>query len=215
MKLYYSPGACSMAPHIVLRETGIEHELAAVALADRANHSPGYLRVNPRGRVPALDVDGKVYTEVPALLVYLASLRPDSGLLPPLGSAELARALEWLGWLSSTLHVAYAQHWRPERFLTPEMDAQGFAAQGKSLIERFNGEIEARITGPWLVGERYTVADPYLLVFYRWGNRIGIPMASRQPIWTRWVERMLERPAVRETIQIEGIGYEHFGGRRA
>ncbi|MGZ9202373.1 MAG: glutathione S-transferase N-terminal domain-containing protein, partial [Caulobacteraceae bacterium] len=117
MKLFYSPGACSIAPHILLRELELPHTLQLVSLADGEHNTASYLRINPKARVPALEIGGEIYTEVPALLTYLASLKPEAGLLPALGSVELARTLEWLAWLSSTVHIAFAQFRRPERFL--------------------------------------------------------------------------------------------------
>jgi glutathione S-transferase len=212
MKLYYSPGACSLGPHIVLRELKIPHELRVVKVADRANYRAEFLAINPRARVPALEVDGEILTEAPALVVYLASLKPDGGLLPPLGSKDLARALEWLNWATSVLHIAYAQHWRPNRFLAEGVDTKPLVENGKKIIERLNDEIEQRLVGPWLLGGRYSVADCFLLAFYRWGGRIALPMAERYPRWTEWSRRMIARPAVREAVEIEGIGYELFGG---
>ena len=210
MKLYYSPGACSLAAHIVFREICVPIELVEIVVARRENFSPEFLKVNPRARVPTLEIDGEIYTEVPALLTFAASLRPDAGLLPPLGSAQLARCLEWLGWFSSSLHIAYAQLWRPERFLPPTSDSREFIESARPIVERMNREVEDRILGPWLLGDRYSIADAYALPFYRWGNRIGIPMAECCPRWAAWAERMLQRPAVREAIDTEKLGYESF-----
>jgi len=199
-----------MGPHIALREAGIEHELVPVLVAERQNYSPSYLTVNPRGRVPALAVDGKVYTEVPALLLYIASLNPRAGLLPAPASDAYARALEWLAWISSSLHVGYAQIWRPERFLNAKVDPAPFTEEGAVRVRRFNLEIEARIGAGWLAGDRFSVADAYLLPFYRWGHRIGQPMRQECPKWRDWVQRVLARPAVRDVFEIEGLSYDMF-----
>ena len=210
MKLYYSPGACSLGPHIVLRELGLEAELVPIPVAERANHSPEYLRINPRARVPALEVDGGVITEAPALMVYLASLKGDPKLLPANGSAELARCLEWLTWFNSSFHIAYAQFWRPERFLPEGSDSGAFAAHARTIIISMMGEIEERLEGPWLIGDDYSLADCYALAFYRWGFRIELPVEQIAPWWTLWAHRMLDRPAVRSAIEAEGIGYDQF-----
>lgn len=199
-----------MAPHIALREAGIEHSLARITVAQKENFSQEYLRINPRGRVPALVVGDQVFTEAPALLIYVASLNPQAGLLPENGSPELARTLEWLAWISSTLHVAYAQVWRPERFLTPEMDAAPFTEEGKVRAAKLSYEVEARLGDAWAVDDKFTVADAYLLPFYRWGNRVGIEMRQRYPRWNAWVQKITKRPAVRDVIEIEGIGYDQF-----
>ena len=215
MKLYYSPGACSLAPHVALREIDADFELVEVKIAERANFAQDYLEVNPRARVPALEVDGEIYTEASGLLLYIASLRPESGLTPPSGTPELARCLEWLAWLSSSLHIAYAQHWRPERFLAPGSDSDAFVEQGRRIIQRMNGEVEDRLIGPWFLGRRFSLADLYALPFYRWGHRIGLSMADDFPRWTAWSEHMLERSAVRAAIEREGIGETLFRGRPA
>ena len=117
LKLFYSPGACSLAPHVVLEELALEYEGHPVLIAEGENLSEEYLKINPRGRVPTLIAHGTAITEVPAILTYLASLKPEAGLVPPYASLDLAKTYELVAWLSSTLHIAYAQLWRPERFL--------------------------------------------------------------------------------------------------
>jgi glutathione S-transferase len=130
LTLFYSPGACSLAPHIVLEELGLEFERRPVLIAEGQHLSREYLKINPRGRVPTLIADGTVITEVPAILPYLASLKRDAGLLPPDGSLDLAKTHEFAGWLSSTLHIAYAQLWRPERFLPEDVPVR-LSADGR------------------------------------------------------------------------------------
>ena len=210
MKLYYSPGACSLAPHVALRETGADFEPVRVMVADEENNSAAYLAVNPRGRVPALEVDGEVYTEAAALLVFIASRAPKAGLLPPSGTPQLARTLEWLAWFGNNLHIAYAHLWRPERFLPAEADSTVMADFARESILRLNAELEERIAGPWLVGEAYGLSDIYSLPFYRWGNRIGLDMRAACPSWTGLVTRMLDRPAVRDALEAEGLEREAF-----
>lgn len=210
LKLYYSPGACSMGVHIVAKEASVDVELVSIPVAEKANLSADYLAINPRGRVPALDIDGQVYTEAPALLVYLASLNPSAGLLPSAGDPDLARCLEWVAWFNSTLHIAYAQVWRPERFLSEGSDSESFSDHGKTLVADLSAEVGKRIRGPWFLGDQYTIADAYALAFYRWGYRIGLAMTALAPSWAVWAELMLSRPAVREVIEAEGIGFEYF-----
>jgi glutathione S-transferase len=205
LTLFYSPGACSLAAHVVLEELGLEFERRPVLLAEGQHLSDDYLRINPRGRVPALIADGAVITEVPAILTYLASLKRESGLLPPDGSLELARAQELAAFLSSTLHIDYAQLWRPGRFLPEGADSTMLVDHARTLIHQHSSEIERWIKRPWVLGDCYSIADAYLLPFYRWGNRIGFSMAREFPRWAEWTGRMLERPAVAKTISIEGI----------
>ena len=205
MKLYYSPGACSLAPHVALRETGADFEPVRVMVADKENYGAAYLQINPRARVPALEIDGEVYTEAAALLVFIASRAPQAGLLPEPGTPAQGRMLEWLAWFSDTLHIAYAHLWRPERFLPPDADNAAMVDFARESIQRLNAELEGRIAGPWLVGEHYGLADIYSLPFYRWGNRIGLDMRTSCPRWTALVTRMLERPAVTATLEAEGL----------
>src|SRR4051812_32174668 len=128
---YYAPTACSIAPHIALEEVGAEFEPRRIDLAKGEQASPEFLRLSPLGRVPTMIIDGQAVTEVPALLTFVASLEPDAGLTPPPGTLAYARCFEWLGFLSSSLHVAYAQFRRPQRFLAEgspgwdELSAQG------------------------------------------------------------------------------------------
>jgi glutathione S-transferase len=206
LTLYYSPGACSLAPHVVLEELGIEFEGRPVRVAEGEHRSQDYLEVNPRGRVPTLVVDGIAITEVPAILTYLAWLKPDDPLLPRPGTIELGKACELMAWISSTLHIAYAHLWRPERFLPDGADSTVMVDHSRTLIRRHCEEVDRWIAGPWFLGEDYSVADAYLLPFYRWGNRIGLAMAEDYPRWAGWTRRMLERPAVARTIATEGIG---------
>ncbi len=207
LALYYSPGACSLGPHIALEELGLAHELRRTVLAEGQHLTPEYLAINPRARVPALAfADGRIVTEGPAIMALLNAMRPEAGLLPPAGSWELGKALEWMAWMSSTLHIAYAQIWRPERFLPADGDKAAFSAQGRRNVEARIVEIEAGIVGPWLIGKAYTLADAYLLAFYRWGIRIGLKLEETSPRWTAWKDRMLERPAVLRALEGEGIG---------
>lgn len=206
LTLYYSPGACSLGPHIVIEEAGIDCKLHRVPVAEGANLKADYVAINPRARVPALDIDGRVMTEGLAIMVYLASLKPQCGLIPNQGSHDLAKCLEWTGWLSSTLHISYAQYWRPHRFLPHGHDPKVLVDQGRVNIIAQNREIEERLVGPWILGDDYSIADCYLLAFYRWGVRIGLPIVESFPRWTAWKDRILQRPAVQRTIAKEGIG---------
>jgi glutathione S-transferase len=203
--LYYSPGACSLAVDIVLEEIGAPFETVKVSTADGSNKQPAYLAVNPRGRIPALRVDGFTLTEVPAILTYLAGRHPEAGLLPD-GGEPRARVLEWLSWFCSSLHVGFAVIWRPERFAS-DPDLQRRLVDGaRDVILPLLASVEERVgDGPFLVGDGHTLADPYALVMYRWGNRIGHDMRAHYPRWTAHAERLEQRPAVRRALEREGI----------
>jgi len=203
--LYYSPGACSLAPHIVLEEIGRPFSAQRVSIGDGQNLAPDYLRLNPRGRVPTFVTAGACINEAAAILLHLAARYPGMELAPAGGVAN-ARCYEWLLFLATSVHVAYAQLWRPRRFL-PEAGPhdQALARSGRTDIERYNSEIEARLGSPWALGERYSIVDAYLLPFHRWGIHIGLDLVHGTPKWAAWKDRMLQRPAVLSALGTEGL----------
>ena len=204
--LYYSPGSCSLAPHIVLNETGQPFELRKFATADRANASPEYLAVNPKGRIPALLIDGFVLTENPAILAYIGRRFPEAGLYPAGPSEAEARCLELLAWSSNTVHVAYAQLLRPERFVLREEDHPAVKESGRANYGRCLADIESRLQHhEYASGNQFTVVDPFWLVFYRWAVRAGYEMQARFHAYTAHAERLCRRPSVQKALSIEGI----------
>jgi len=204
--LYYSPGSCSLAPHIVLNEIGQPFELRKFATADRANYSPEYLAVNPKGRIPALQIDGFILTEVPAILAYLGRRFSDAGLYPADAAEAEARCLELLAWSSNTVHVAYAQLFRPERYVPNEQSYPPVKESGRLNFERCLIEIEKRLQRQeHAVGARFTAVDPIWLVFFRWGMRSGFDMRSRFPAYTAYAERLCNRPSVQRALAVEEI----------
>lgn len=210
-KLFYTPGACSLAPHIVLEEIGRPYELELVG---QQRLPPEALAVNPKGRVPALTgvpeqigSAEQVLTETSAIMVYLARAYPEAGLLPK-DSAREARCLEWLSWLSSNVHaLSFGQIWRPARFTSTQDSAAAISAKGLQNVRQQYAEIETQLADgrSWAVSGGYSLVEPYLLVFYHWGNKIGLDMRASYPSWTRLTERTLERPAVHQVLQQEGI----------
>lgn len=206
MKFFYSPGACSLASHIALLETGAPFELSKVPVADKSNRRPEYLAVNPRAFIPALAVDDWIMTENAAIMLFLAQRYPEARLLPA-EPAALAKALEWLLWQSSTAHPAFAHLWRPERFVdAPE--AQEIVK--KAAIDRVRAageEIEAWLKrNDYAAGLSFSAADGMFLVLYRWLWRAGEVVDERTfPAWTRYVERLGERLSVRQALETEQI----------
>jgi glutathione S-transferase len=214
--LYYSPGACSLAPHVALEEIGepFEIELVPAVGEERKTQTPEYREINPKGRVPALrEVSGHsgaaegVLTEAGAILCYLARQHPEAGLLPTDAAGE-ARCLEWLSYLSTNVHaISYGQIWRPERFVGNEEDHPAVVAKGRQNVREQYAYVEGLLADGrgWAVPGGYTVADPYLLVFYLWGDLIGLDMRSLCPAWTGLTERTIERGAVRRVLEKEGL----------
>ena len=204
--LYYAPTACSIAPHIGLEEVGVPFEPRRIDFATDEQSSPEFLALSPLGRVPAMIIDGEAVTEVPALLTYIASLKPEAALAPPPGSLAYARCFEWLGFLSSSLHVAYAQFRRPQRFLPEESPAWGeLTSQGRTNTIGFYREVERRLSDGWAAGDSYSLADIYLFPFFTWAWRLEFDVRRECPKWATLFDRLKERPAVQRAVEREGI----------
>jgi glutathione S-transferase len=205
IKLYYSPGACSLAPHIVLEELGIAYEAVLVSLKDGEHKKAEYLRINPKARVPALNVDGRVLTENVAILTYLGGGFPDRGLWPR-ETWKQAEALALMSWLSSSVHVAVAGIFRPERYASDAVAKENVKLSCRETLLGYYADIEKLLTGKtFAMGGQYTVCDSYLLVFYRWGYRIGLDMKAHYPNWTKQAVRVASRPTVKRVFEDEGI----------
>ena len=203
LTLYYSPGACSTASHIALEEAGAAYETKAVALAKGEQRTPEYLKINPRGKVPALKLDdGSVLTENTAILTYLAMRFPEKNLLPKDITAE-TRCISMMAWLSNSVHTAFGHIVRPERFSEEQSAAAGIREMGKKYFWERLQEIDGLVAGKtWMQGDQYTTCDPYALVFYGWGTRIDQPVRELKN-YTAWKDRMLQRPGVRKVLERE------------
>lgn len=202
LKLYFSPGACSMASHIGIEETGAPYEEKPTLLAKGEHKTEAYLKINPRGKVPALEVDGRVIVENTAILTYLAKRFPEKKLLPA-DPLDEARCISNMAWFSNTLHPGYGHYFRPERFIEGEAGVPAVKEMGRKTFYAGLQEVDAMLQGKaWIMGDQYTVADPYALVFYGWGVRAGLDM-NALGAYTAWKERMLERPAVRRILESE------------
>lgn len=204
MKLYYSPGACSLAAHIVLEEIGKPYETELVSSSDGSTRSASYLGLNPKGRVPMLNDGDQNITEATAIMMYLASINPSLNLVDndPL---PLARTLEWMNWLATIHAQIIAQQWRVYRFTDDVAAHAGIQAKGKANFIEVCRLIDEKIgQSDWAVGNQYSIADPYLLVFFKWGNRIGVDMKLYKN-WTRHALKMEQRQAVQKVLRAEGI----------
>ncbi len=200
MKLYYSPGACSMAPHIVLREAGLKFEAEKVDLKDkRTSSGADYLRINPKGYVPALELDnGNVLTEVGVIIQYLADQKPDLSLVPKAGTMERYREMEWINFISTEIHKTFGPLWKPN---TPEETKQN---QTTLLANRFDYLAKQLEGKQYLMGENFTVADAYLYTVMNWAGMLKIDLAP-WPILQKFMARVATRPAVAETLKAEGL----------
>jgi glutathione S-transferase len=200
MKLYYYPGACSLAPHIVAREAGIPLTLEKVDLANRTTETgANYLAINPKGYVPALGLqDNSVLTEASAIIQYLADSQSAAGLAPAAGTIERYRLLEWLGFISTEIHKGFGPLWNPA---TP--DAVKTATKER-LATRFAYLDEALGKQPFLMGDRFTIADAYLFTVVNWTNFHGIDL-SPFPNLQAFQARVSARPAVQQALEAEGL----------
>ena len=188
LTLYFAPGASSMAVHIALHEIGVAFEGKPMSFRQNDMRSPGYLALNPEGKVPTLIVDGRPLTEVAAILFYLARRFPDANLLPRENIEAEAQALSWMSFIASTLH--------PGR------------QRGLEYAKQVYGIADRRLGGGWALG-RYSIADIHLFrLYWRLANSLH-PAPEMFPNLTAHYERMMARPAVQRTIEVEAaIGYE-------
>lgn len=203
MKLYYAPGACSLAPHIALREAERRFDLERVDLRTKRTASGAdYRAINPKGYVPALALDEPgtvILTEVPAVLVYVADLAPETRLAPPAGTFARYHLLEWLAFVSSELHKQFGP------MFAPDPQPAWIDAQRRKIGERLLYVEEVLATREVLLGETFSVADAYLFVILRWCDQFGIDLGV-WPSLTVYRQRIAERPAVRAALDAEGLG---------
>lgn len=198
MKLFYAPGACSLAPNIVAHEAGINLRLQKVDLKTKTIETPGdFLAINPKGYVPTLQLDnGEVLTEGPAVVQYLADLAPNSGLAPPAGTFERYRLQEMLGYINSELHKTYSPLFKPN---TP---AEVRAERQEYLLKRY-AVIEQQLQGrQYLFGDRFSVADAYLFTVTTWASAVKVDLSHLTNV-SAFQTRTGARPAVRAALQAE------------
>jgi glutathione S-transferase len=201
LKLYYAPGACSTASHIGLEESGAAFDGQALSFASNEQKTPEYLKINPRGRVPALVIDEGTIVENTAILDYVASKYAPA--LMPSDPVQRARAISLMAWLSNNVHPAFTHIGRPERFADDASVFDKLKEKGRSNFWAALQEIDGLIGDkPWILGDQFSVVDGYALVFYGWGKRIGLPVEELKH-FTAWKDRMLARPAVRRVLERE------------
>jgi len=202
LALYYAPGACSTASHIGIEESGARYEARAISLASGEQRSEAYLKINPRGRVPALELGGTILVENTAILTYLAKKYPAARLLPA-DVLDEARCISTMAWFASTVHPSFTHINRPERFADDPAAHANIKETGRRNFRANLQEIDGLLKGKdWMMGAQYTVCDPYALIFYGWGVRIGLPM-KELAAYTAFKDRMLARPAVRKILELE------------
>ncbi|MGK3141225.1 glutathione transferase GstA [Pantoea sp. C2G6] len=200
MKLFCKAGACSLSPHIVMRECGLDFTQVNVDLATKmTERGEDFRQINPKGQVPALQLsDGSVLTEGVAIVQYLADLKPDRHLLAPVGSMTRYHTLEWLSYISSELHKAFGPLFRRDA-------SEADKTQARTLLEaRFRFVDEALQNRQWLMGLHFSVADAYLFVVTRWAKALKLDLSDCDALET-WFDRTAERPAVQAALKAEGL----------
>lgn len=201
MKLYYSPGACSLSPHIVAREAGYSFDLEQVDLAAKKLKKSGddYLAINPKGQVPCLQTDdGKILTEGPAIVQYLADQKPGSKLAPAAGSFERYQLQEWLNFITTEIHKGFSPLFRPN---TP---ADYKPIVKEALAAKFAMLDQHLAKNQYLMGDTFTVADAYLFTVTNWNNFQKIDI-GQWPNVKAFMDRMMARPKVQEALKAEGL----------
>lgn len=200
MKLYFSPGACSLTPHIVLCEAGLKYELERVSIPEKKIVSGGDFReINPKGYVPALQLDnGEVLTEVSAIIQYLADQVPEKKLAPAAGTMEYYRLIEWLNFISTELHKSFTPLFMPG---TPEETKQTVLNILALRIEIVEKQLK---NSEYLSGNQFSIADAYLFTVLGWAQYVKLDL-GRWPAVQAYLQRIAARPAVRAAMTEEGL----------
>jgi len=205
LKLYYTASTCSLATHIVLEEVGADYSTVRIDFATEQQKSAEYLRVNPKARVPALVTDEGVLTETPAMLVYVAQRFPQARLAPMEDPFVFAQIQSFNSYLCSSVHVAHAHRMRGHRWVDADNEA-AIAAMQRKVPESVGAGFELieheLLKGPWVMGDQYTVCDPYLFTLAQWLEKDGVDPA-RIPRVVDHRRRMSERPGVKKAIAEE------------
>jgi glutathione S-transferase len=204
LRLYYAPGTCALATHIALEEAGAPYDAVLVDFRSQSQRSPEYLAVNPKGRVPALVTEMGTLTETPALLCFVAQRFPEAGLAPLADPFALARVQEFNSYLCSTVHVAHAHRMRGGRWAEDAEAIEAMKQKTPSNVTECFELIEHKLLkGPWVMGDRYTICDPYLFTIGSWIEGDGVDTA-KVPRVMQHRARMLARPAVQKAVAAEG-----------
>jgi len=203
LKLYFAPGTCALASHIALRDAGAAYTVARIDFKSNQQNSADYLAINPKGRVPALVTDRGILTETPAMLAFIAQSFPQAA-LAPLGDAfAFADVQAFNSYLCSTVHIAHAHRMRGYRWATEE---SSFADMKRKVPESVGASFalieRGMLRGPWVMGEQYTICDPYLFTLAQWLEGDGVDLAALPKVMDHR-KRMSERPAVRAALAEE------------
>ena len=200
LKLFYAVGSCALASHIALEEAGAEYEAVRLDFAAGDQRKPEYLKINPKGRVPALITDSGILTETPAILAYVAQVFPKAQLAPLADPFAFARVQAFNSYLCSTAHVNHAHFTRGSRWADEPASLEDMKRKvPKNVGDSFALMESEMVEGPWVMGNAYTICDPYLLTLAGWLTRVGVDIAQFPKIHDHH-KRMAERPAVKKVL---------------
>ena len=203
LKLYFTPGSCSQASHIALEEAGAVYEAQSIDFSNQQQRSADFLRINPKGRVPALVTDKGILTESPAILAYIGQSFPDTPIGVPVDPFEFARIQAFNAYLCSTVHVAHAHKRRGSRWADDPAVIEAMTLKVASNMSACFDLIEnTMFTGPWVMGEAYTICDPYLFTLARWLEGDGVDLSTLPRVMAHR-QRMEGRPAVQRVLATE------------
>jgi glutathione S-transferase len=206
MKFYYSPGACSLASHIVLEELKLPYEPHPINIRQGQQKAAEFLAINSKGVVPTLELDdGNVLTENLAILLYLAELKPEAKLIPTVGTLARARCYEWLSFIASDMHKAFVPLFKPAAFVSDETAQQDLISKARQKVEAVLNLAEQKLTNKeFALGSDYSICDPYLLVLFQWAKNLQFPI-GQWPCYARLAAKLYQRPAVHKALASEGL----------
>ncbi|MDD2915672.1 MAG: glutathione transferase GstA [Gallionella sp.] len=200
MKLYYAPGACSLASHIALHETGLPFEIDKLNVPDKKTAAgEDFMQINPKGYVPAIRLDdGSILTEGVAILQYIADRKPDAALAPKAGTLERYRLQEWLNFIATEIHKSFSP-------LFSKTASDGVKNHMLNLLAKRLGYVETQLANkPYLMGDGFTVADAYMFVVLNWSGHVGFDL-GQFPIINKYMARIAARPCVQAAMKAEGL----------
>ncbi len=202
MRLFYSPNSCALASHIILEEVGVDYSLVLVDFSKEEQKQPGYMKINPKARVPALQIDQGILTETPAILFFLAQSFPEKKLAPLNHPFQLAKAQAFNSYLCSTVHVAHAHLSRGARWSDDESAIASMTRKvPKTVGACFQLINDTMFEGPWVLGEEYSICDAYLFTLTRWLERDGVDRKKLPEVDSHYC-RMLDRIPVQNIIHM-------------
>ena len=202
LKLYFSPGSCARASHIILEEAGAPYQAEKISFADNQQRSPDFLKINPKGRVPALVTAQGILTESPAILAYIAQIHPEAKLAPT-DPFAFAQAQSFNSYVCSTVHVAHAHKFRGARWADDPAAIEAMKAKvPESVAAAFALIEEGMLKGPWVLGDQYSICDAYLFTVSSWLEGDGVDL-SKLPRVMAHRQRVADRPATKSVLLAE------------